>query len=56
MRLFKKKHAYKDKDGNPKQGWNFYLENNGNVVAIRAAFPEDNRILSFMAEEVLEDK
>lgn len=55
MILYKKKHTYTGKDGKQYKGWNFYLEENGNFVAIRASFSEDSRVLSMMAKEIVSD-
>lgn len=56
MRLFKKKHNYTDKNGVERKGWNFYIEENRNFVAVRPSFPEDSRVLAMLAEEIVDEK
>lgn len=46
MKLLRKKHAFKGKDGKQYVGYNYYLAfDNGSVVAIRPSFKEDARVL-----------
>lgn len=56
FRLYKVRHIYTDKDGNEKQGWNFYLGDNSGVTAIKPCFKEDYRLLVRLADELESSK
>lgn len=54
MELIRKKKAYVDRvTGETKQGYNFYLCNNGVYVAVKCCYKEDYKTFKMLSTESL---